>query len=593
MKTHSSENNFTYMPGFEKPQDIHNDDKISELRKHKDSLVNDINLIQVLFEQVAVGIAIAAPDGRWLKINKKLCDIFGYTEEKLFGHSFLEIRHPEDSNNNLDIINRFLKGGIDNIWLDMRYINRYNIDGWINLNATVIRNSAGESMHILFVIDDITIRKEIEKNLNKRHNELVDLNMELELARQGLEKKTAELQTASRYKSEFLANMSHELRSPLNSMLVLAQYLAENRGGNLSDDQIKSADIIHKAGNDLLMLINDILDLSRIEAGKMTIYISETDIDNIAGSVDSSFRHIIEKKGLEFKINISGGLPKKIKIDPHKLEQIIRNFISNSIKFTARGSVTIDISRPDERTDLSRSGLKPESSVAFSVSDTGIGIPRSKQEDIFEAFQQVDGSINRQYGGTGLGLSISRELAKLLCGEIQMKSKEGEGSTFTLYVPQEMKISEDVQDDRRSGRRIKKGLVGAAGIKDTLLEGKKILIADNDMRNLFALSKLLQDRGAHVYKAPHGKAAIEILNKKKGIDVVLMEVMMPVMDGYEAMRNIRADNKFKDLPVFAVTSKTMKEDREKCIAAGANEYISKPVDVERLFELLKKWLDKV
>ncbi|MCU0821592.1 MAG: ATP-binding protein [Spirochaetes bacterium] len=592
MNNNSSDNGFTYPPGFQEPHEKNNDKVISGLKKYRDSIVSDINLYQALFEQVAVGIAIASPDGRWLRINNKICDIFGYTEDELFGRSFLDIRHPDDISKNIDIIYKFLAGGIDNIWLDIRYLNRYNIDGWINLNATVIRNAGGEPGYILFIIDDITIRKEIEENLKKRHSEMVDLNRELEFAHQGLEKKTAELQKASSYKSEFLANMSHELRSPLNSMLVLAQYLAENRGGNLSEDQIKSADIIYKAGNDLLMLINDILDLSRIEAGKMTIYVSESEIKNIAVSIESSFRHLVEKKGLEFGIFISRDLPEKIKIDQQKLEQIIRNFISNSLKFTSQGSVTINISRPDGRVDLSRSGLRHESAIAFSVSDTGIGIPRSKQEEIFEAFQQVDGSISRHYGGTGLGLSISRELAKLLCGEIQLESTEGEGSTFTLYVPREMKISETVYDDRRSERRAKKVITTGAEIKDTLLYGKKILITDNDMRNLFALSKLLQDRGASVLKASNGKAAIEILEKESGIDLVLMEVMMPVMDGYEAMRNIRADVKFRDLPLFAVTSKAMKEDREKCIAAGANEYISKPVDVERLIKLIVKWIEK-
>jgi len=271
--------------------------------------------------------------------------------------------------------------------------------------------------------------------LEQERNSVTIKNRELEAVGLDLERKARELEITSRYKSEFLANMSHELRTPLNSLLLLAQDLAANKNGNLQDVQMQSAEIIYRSGQDLLNLINEILDLSKIEAGRMELHRETFSLAGIAEELAAEFKPQAEAKGLALTARCNADVPEKIESDRQRLEQILRNLISNAVKFTQEGSVTLEIHRPQQGVLLSRSGLDPLHAVAISVIDTGIGIPEDKQLLIFEAFHQADGSTSRRYGGTGLGLSISRELAKLLGGEITVESKEGEGSRFTLYLP--------------------------------------------------------------------------------------------------------------------------------------------------------------
>ena len=257
-----------------------------------------------------------------------------------------------------------------------------------------------------------------------------------------MEQKAEALATASQYKSEFLANMSHELRTPLNSILILARLLADNETKNLEQDQIESAQIIYQSGSDLLALINDILDLSKVEAGQLQFHIEEMSFSSLKHTLEGLFTPQAKDKGLNFEVIIEDDVPEIILSDRHRVEQILRNFISNAIKFTDTGQVRVSISRPDAQINLSTAGLQAEQSIALGVADTGIGISLEQQKYIFEAFQQVDGGINRRYGGTGLGLTISRELARLLGGEIDLKSTPNEGSLFTLYLPETLNVSE-------------------------------------------------------------------------------------------------------------------------------------------------------
>ncbi len=719
--------------------------------------------------------------------------------------------------------------------------------------------------------------EEKTESLKRQGSEITKKNEDLEKAGKLLEKKAKDLAISSKYKSEFLANMSHELRTPLNSLLILARDLSENRKGNLDDKQIEASGIIYNSGNDLLNLINEILDLSKVEAGKMTTNIQYIPLKDVANNLKTLFTHQIEQKGLEFNIILSNELPETILTDQQRLEQIIKNLISNAIKFTSKGGITINFKRPDETADLSRSGLDFRKAVAVSVSDTGIGIPKEKQAAIFEAFQQADGSTSRKYGGTGLGLSISKELSTLLGGELQLESIEGKGSTFTAFISEEMKekwedtksmdrreipdrrvekeiptieeikeripapsidddrknINKDdrtiliVEDDLNFARTLKRfckennfkfihsgdgetGLIlaekylpqaiildiklpgidgwtvldklkedkqlrhipvhimsvyeesakalnkGAIGYltkpvsadqinnafnniesfiskeikdllivenddnirksilklidnenvkittkkdgktalnilkkekfdcmildlelpeisgfevlkkmkslkdnnvpptiiytgkeitqeeeyelhknansiiikgvkseerlldetalflhqvvnklpkkdqkiismlhdKDDLFKGKKILVVDDDMRNVFAISSILEDREMIISTASNGEKAVEALENEPDIDLVLMDIMMPVMDGYEAMKRIRAQKKFAALPIIALTAKAMKGDKEKCIAAGASDYLSKPLDIDKVLSLLRVWLYK-
>ncbi len=723
--------------------------------------------------------------------------------------------------------------------------------------------------------------EESEEKLKAQQEELQVTNEELEeknqllerqkrevnLARQDIEEKAGELALASKYKSEFLANMSHELRTPLNSLLLLAQFLSQNKEGNLTEGQVEAAKVIHGSGGDLLNLINEILDLSKIEAGRMELQTGPVRLQDVASNVRSSFDHVAAEKGLALEVLVEDDAPGEIISDRKRMEQIIKNLVSNAIKFTETGSVSVTFGRPQATADLSRSGLKPQQSFSIKVKDTGIGIAPESQKVIFEAFQQADGTTSRKYGGTGLGLSISREVVKLLGGEIQLESEPGKGSTFTLFLPltprpreaniqqkarriepdkgKALTVGQGIQpyfpDDREqvessdsvilvieddpsfskvlfdkchergfkcvaaptgeaglelalknpptgiildirlpgmdgwtvlsalkenlrtrhvpvhvvsvetaSTEALRKGAVGHAAkplsleeldevfkkikgtseknikrvliieddkqirgnvvrlieggdvtvdeaetgkqamdalrsgaydcvvldlglpdvngfdllkraeseglalppvvvhtasdlsveqetnlreyaetivlkdvlsqerlldevslflhrmvddmpekkrriIKnlhdtDELLKDKKVLLVDDDMRTVFALSRLLSERGVNALKADNGEKALKALDQNPDVDLVLMDIMMPVMDGFEAMAKIRAQDRFRRLPIIALTAKAMKEDREKCIASGANDYMAKPLDQERLLSLMRVWL---
>ena len=279
--------------------------------------------------------------------------------------------------------------------------------------------------------------EEKARQLFEQNEEVERKNREVEQARQALEGKAQQLSIASRYKSEFLANMSHELRTPLNSLLILADQLSSNPEGNLNSRQVEFARTIHGSGRDLLKLINDILDLSKIESGTVSVDVGEVRFDEMRQGIERTFRHVAEDKDLRFEIEIDPGLPRAIETDAQRLDQILKNLLSNAFKFTERGHVNLRVARVTEGWSEDRILLNRASGVlAFSVSDSGIGIPAEKQGTIFEAFHQADGSTSRKYGGTGLGLAISRELAGLLGGEIRLESEEGRGSRFTLFLPE-------------------------------------------------------------------------------------------------------------------------------------------------------------
>ncbi len=583
--------------------------------------------------------------------------------------------------------------------------------------------------------------------LEERNLDIEGKNREIELARLGLEEKAAQLALSSRYKSEFLANMSHELRTPLNSLLILSKLLLDNEAGNLTEKQLDFARTIRAAGSDLLELINDILDLSKIEAGKMDLLFDAIPVAGICSYVQRTFEPVAADKGLMLDVALDDDVPSAIVTDEQRLQQILRNLLSNAFKFTAEGGVTLRIERAAE--DV----------VSFSVIDTGIGIAEDKLAVIFEAFQQADGTTSRTYGGTGLGLSISRELARALGGEISVHSTVDQGSVFTLTLrldaapdatvvsPEsplavgtlangqatpapvaringdpvadtgdatlrptpsrpaaptrrllvldrgglalhairglvgrdhgveltstqeadealavidaslpdclvigsrlsktsvfalldELRTREQIkrmpvilrldrrvtERDRARLRRYEPALLPRVADSDEALAAEaalilhpasgpavagpeddadaggggsaaklqgRILLVDDDVRNLFALASLLEDRGLDVVFSETGHEALEILSTDARIDLVLMDIMMPQMDGYETIRAARAMPALRTLPIIAVTAKAMQGDREKSIAAGASDYITKPVDPDKLISLVNGWL---
>ncbi|MFI8946757.1 HAMP domain-containing protein [Streptomyces sp. NPDC053750] len=498
--------------------------------------------------------------------------------------------------------------------------------------------------------------------LARQNRDIEVKNTEIEEARQVLEERAEQLAVSMRYKSEFLANMSHELRTPLNSLLILAKLLADNADANLSPKQVEFAETIHGAGSDLLQLINDILDLSKVEAGKMDVSPTRIALVQLVDYVEATFRPLTAEKGLDLSVRVSPELPATLHTDEQRLLQVLRNLLSNAVKFTDSGAVELVIrpARDDVpqaiREQLLEAGSMTDADaqlIAFSVSDTGIGIAASKMRVIFEAFKQADGTTSRKYGGTGLGLSISREIAQLLGGEIHAQSEPGRGSTFTLYLPLhpselpphgyqqampaletgelpassgatvelsaaesgmpgEVKSYQDSQNGAAALFRRRRRAVpeaeersanqpqerqAAAGQeaepqshRGIRFGGQKVLIVDDDIRNVFALTSVLEQHGLSVLYAENGREGIEVLEQHEDVAVVLMDIMMPEMDGYATTTAIRRMPQFAGLPIIALTAKAMKGDREKAIESGASDYVTKPVDPDHLLTVMGQWM---
>ena len=439
--------------------------------------------------------------------------------------------------------------------------------------------------------------------LTEQSSDLETKNREIEMARLGLEEKAGQLALSSQYKSEFLANMSHELRTPLNSLLILAKLLADNPQQNLTDKQMEFARTIHNAGSDLLSLINDILDLSKVEAGKMDVHPAPVVLGEVCDYVESTFGPLAEQQGLDLIVDLEDGLVPAVTTDEQRLQQVLKNLLSNALKFTEHGSVRLSVYQAPQHMLFSTPALNDaDTVVAFSVTDTGIGVPAEKLRLIFEAFQQADGTTSRKYGGTGLGLSISREIARLLGGAIAVTSEAGVGSTFTLYVPAEYPFEE--QGDQLDMLPAHEPMVLARQVPmltdvahdPTPLEGADplggatVLVVDDDVRNVFALTSALELHGMRVLYSDNGEEGIALLRANPEIDLVLMDVMMPDMDGNETTAAIRQMPSHADLPVLFLTAKAMPGDRDKSLAAGASDYITKPVDLDRLLTLMRSWL---
>ncbi|WP_155593107.1 ATP-binding protein [Lysinibacillus cavernae] len=442
----------------------------------------------------------------------------------------------------------------------------------------------------------------INEQLEERTKDAESKSSELEKAKKELEESAEQLILNSNYKSEFLANMSHELRTPLNSILILSEMLAENSQHNLTDEEIEFAKVIHSSGEDLLALINDILDLSKVEAGKLDIIFNEVNMSEVTVQIEHTFAPVAMKKNLAFHISKTDQVVDVFYTDEKRFHQILKNLLSNAFKFTERGSVTLAIKHltqhqlTNNMLDISADWLE------ITVSDTGIGIPKDKHQLIFESFQQADGATVRKYGGTGLGLSICKEFAKLLGGWITLQSAEGQGSSFTLTIPSlpkgieeehcqklamnEVAVTVEEEQIEEQPQQVEEALQQEVEV----FQGKNILIVDDDNRNIYALKTALEKRGMNILVAKDGLESLEVMQANPDIDLVLMDIMMPNMDGYEAMTIIRQQMKRIDLPIIALTAKAMKNDRDKSLQAGASDYISKPLNLDQLFSVLRVWL---
>jgi CheY-like chemotaxis protein/signal transduction histidine kinase/HAMP domain-containing protein len=430
------------------------------------------------------------------------------------------------------------------------------------------------------------------QQLAERNVEVERKNQEIEQARRALEEKASELALTSKYKSEFLANMSHELRTPLNSILILGQQLSDNPDGNLTGKQIEFARTIHGAGTDLLNLISDILDLSKIESGTVTVDAQEVFISNLVDAIGRPFRHEADNRGLSFDVEIDQHLGRSITTDTKRLQQVLKNLLSNAFKFTEHGGVRLTVTAAVGGWSAEHPVLNQTSAViAFEVSDTGIGIPFEKQKIIFEAFQQADASTSRKYGGTGLGLAISRELANLLGGEIQLHSTPGKGSTFALYLPIKYVGPSSATVNAPMQSSIQLAQIQAARtmpavdrpvehISDDRLEiqpGDSILlVVEDDPHYARVIMDLARDKGFRVLVAMNGSDALD-LAKQFQPTAVSLDVFLPDMLGWTVLSQLKKNPLTRHIPVQIIT---LDEDRQHALARGAFSFVTKPTTTE-------------
>ncbi len=500
--------------------------------------------------------------------------------------------------------------------------------------------------------------------LAEQYSEVERKNQEVVLAKRLVEEKADQLAVSSKYKSEFFSNMSHELRTPLNSLLILAGELEDNQEETLTETQVQYASVIRSSGNDLLRLLDDILDLAKVESGTVTLESDEVELAEVKDALDRDFAHVAKQQALSFSVELAPEVSGVITTDASRLRQVLKNLLSNAFKFTEQGGVSMHIGPARSGWSTTNETLaRADSVVAFAITDTGIGITPEQQSLIFEAFAQADGSTARQYGGTGLGLSISRELVRLLGGEVTLVSTRGEGSTFTLYLPGSPDVhmataaaavpegpaslpspaeAEPLASNGHvtalseaevhalaptfAGALETSSPNGDAGATATMIPpsqsngtaevssdaplrvpaltpmpslanpagssvaGCTILVVDDDFPNIFALAALLKRVDVEAVSAENGQQAIEILRETPGIDLVLVDIMMPGMDGYATMRAMRKLASGDEIPLVAFTAKVEDGERQRCIDAGASAYVSKPVDTVELLSVLGEWL---
>jgi len=438
--------------------------------------------------------------------------------------------------------------------------------------------------------------EEKARQLFEQNEEVERKNREVEQARQALEGKAQQLSITSRYKSEFLANMSHELRTPLNSLLILAEQLSSNPEGNLTPKQVEFARTIRGSGKDLLRLINDILDLSKIESGTVSLDVGEVRFEEMRQTMERTFRHVAEGKGVNFNIEIDPRLPGAIQTDAQRLDQVLKNLLSNAFKFTERGYVNLRLEPATAGWSPDNQSLnRAETVLAFSVSDSGIGIPMDKQTTIFEPFLQADGSTSRKYGGTGLGLAISRELARVLGGEIRLESSEGRGSTFTLFLPQNYSVSpmeravekvmppvEEEPPEIAEPEAIEFML---ADDRANILPGEKsVLIIEDDRDFAQWLLDVARQNGFKVVVTPRGKAALDLVREFSPAAITL-DLSLPDIDGWHILNRLKSDLTTRHIPVFVISAR---EEPRNALRLGALRFLTKPIDEPQIQQIFEK-----
>ncbi|HUR57875.1 MAG TPA: CHASE domain-containing protein [Opitutaceae bacterium] len=502
------------------------------------------------FEFAGIGMALVALNGRWLRVNKSLCDIVGYSEEELLQKNFQDITHPDDLATDLALLSELIAGQRRFYQMEKRYFHRDRKVVWIRLTASLVRDSAGAPLHAIAQIEDITDRKRLEENLARARDQAVE---------------------ASRLKSEFLATMSHEIRTPMNGVLGMTSLLRDTALTPTQADYLRT---IESSGDSLLTIINDILDYSKIEAGRIELEIAPFELRQCVDDALDLFAGRAKEKKIKLDYVPGLGVPAHVAGDATRLRQILVNLLANAIKFTQAGEVRVSLEAgtPDATTRRQR--------LSFAVRDTGIGIPPEGMTRLFKSFSQVDASTTRRFGGTGLGLAISKRLAELMGGTMWAESEAGRGSTFHFDVLIEPHMAPLEAVERPT-----------AAADDATLAQRcplRLLIAEDNPVNQRVATLLLQRMG---YRSTAVGNGLEVLAAMEytDYDAILMDIEMPELDGCEATQRIRARRHLPTRPwIIALTAGAMQDDRERAFAAGMNDFLTKPVRPDALAAALAR-----
>lgn len=557
---------------------------VTERRAAEKALRESRELFRNAFEESATGMTMVSLDGRFLRVNPQLCEITGYSIEEMQMLRFQDITHPDDIGTDVALWDALIRGERRHYSMEKRYIRKDGHIVWVSLNVGVVSDGAGKALYGIGQIQDITQRRRSEdelqayarrllvtkEELERRSLELADKTIEAELAKRAAEE-------ASRAKSTFLTHMSHEIRTPMTGILGFADLLLQP---GISDDaRNRYVETIIRNGQHLLSLMNDILDLSKIEAGKMTFEMIECDPVQIVADVESMVSARASSKNIGLSVNVAADVPRQIRTDPTRLCQVLLNVIGNAVKFTDSGKVDVQVSMCAGASDAPR--------LRFLISDTGIGMTAAQIDRLFEPFRQADVSTTRRYGGTGLGLAISKRLVEMLGGNITLHSETGVGTQCCVTIG--------------IGNRVRKVEVAspapkpvARPVKNLCLQGLRILLAEDGPDNQFLIRYYLEQAGATVELAEDGRAAVNKMHlaRKMGqtIDLVLMDIQMPEMDGLDATRLLRADG--FTVPILALTAHGMIEAREQSLAAGCCDHLIKPIQRDALLTSLAAWVGK-
>ncbi len=529
------------------------EENVRKLVQTQHDLRESQQIFQSVFESSALGLCLANGERILTRVSPAFCKTLGYSSEELIGRSLADLSYPDDRHIGYEESQALLREEKETVSFQKRFLHKDGQVIWAQVSGSLLRDSQGRPTHLLGVLQDITLKKHTEVELNK--------------TKEDAQKAKESALQASRVKSEFLANMSHEIRTPLNGVIGMTDLLLNTP---LNEEQKKYVRIISESGDGLLNIINDILDFSKIEAGKMSLEILSFDLRQTVQNQADLMIMRAKEKNLGFHIQHDPEIAKFIKGDPGRIGQVLLNLISNAIKFTQRGEIRIE-------TILRRVGMQQW--VQFRVTDTGAGIPQDLQIQLFQPFTQADGSTARKFGGSGLGLSICKQLVEMMKGQIGVESQPGKGSMFWFtfpYIP--------VEESRMAEPKARSA--GPVSLAD-----KRVLIAEDNVVNQLLIKSLVQSMGCQVVVVANGKEVLSAM-EQSDYDLVLMDCQMPEMDGYEATQEIRKkdDSRGYRVPVVALTANAMKSDIEKCFAAGMDEHISKPVRKEQLFSVLEKFM---